>query len=476
MGYSDRVFERFAECPGIIEIRWISDDPDYHRASEDMFHCQEQGIPEEYGKKDKRTTEQANFYCCVCECPSASIKTLRAHCEGTQHKRKAEQAFQQYQYRERMNKTSLHDTTRDATVRLKDVLREKNDYEIVGLQFVEEYRTRDRNDIPIYMCSLRGCKRDNSEFYGNADQTFEHLKSESHGWSYFCRLYGNEFFPDDYVYEDVFQDVIKQERKYRYREYCSDNMKDYESVKIGHRPDSSYIRELVQSEKEKHEPLIPLPQRRRIDDPRRNEENRVDENVGNVIGSNGFNQKRRLNEEYSNGNRSKAARVSTENLLSLPSHLQIPVAQPDLSLVDDTQTSTMNIENHHDLHSSQVERAKQESQKDVNGNSISSKAPPQESDFVKKFNLEVAHWIMYCMNRYYQYDNNRETCERKIKDANEYQELARSFSRKYRKLEKESYISENRTLDGLELNLDMKDRLKMEIDIFFEKRERIPLD
>ena len=78
---SNRIYERFVECPGVIEIRWVSDDPDHHRPSEDMFLCQNNGIPEDYGKKDKRTTEQAHFYCCVCECQSASLKTLRAHCE-----------------------------------------------------------------------------------------------------------------------------------------------------------------------------------------------------------------------------------------------------------------------------------------------------------------------------------------------------------------------------------------------------------
>ena len=77
----DRVYERFVQCPEVIEIRWVSDDPDHHRPSEDMYYCQINGIPEEYGKKDRKTTEQAHFYCCVCECQSASLKTLRAHCE-----------------------------------------------------------------------------------------------------------------------------------------------------------------------------------------------------------------------------------------------------------------------------------------------------------------------------------------------------------------------------------------------------------
>ena len=82
---SNRIYERFVECPGVVEIRWVSDDPDHHKPSEDMYLCQNNGIPEDYGKKDKKTTEQAHFYCCVCECQSASLKTLRAHCEVIKH-------------------------------------------------------------------------------------------------------------------------------------------------------------------------------------------------------------------------------------------------------------------------------------------------------------------------------------------------------------------------------------------------------
>ena len=52
---SNRIYERFVECPGVIEIRWVSDDPDHHRPSEDMFLCQNNGIPEDYGKKDKKS-------------------------------------------------------------------------------------------------------------------------------------------------------------------------------------------------------------------------------------------------------------------------------------------------------------------------------------------------------------------------------------------------------------------------------------
>ena len=57
--------ERFVEIPGIVEIRWVSDDPDYYVPPIDLFDEQKNGLPDYYGKKDKQTTEQAFFTCNV---------------------------------------------------------------------------------------------------------------------------------------------------------------------------------------------------------------------------------------------------------------------------------------------------------------------------------------------------------------------------------------------------------------------------
>ena len=46
-----------------------------------QFDVQARGLPEEIGKKDKFTTQQAIFECVVCDCELKSIKTLRAHCK-----------------------------------------------------------------------------------------------------------------------------------------------------------------------------------------------------------------------------------------------------------------------------------------------------------------------------------------------------------------------------------------------------------
>ena len=164
---------------------------------------------------------------------------------------------------------------------------------------------------------------------------------------------------------------------------------------------------------------------------------------------------------------------SEENpLFILPPALQVK-AQPDLSLVDESELAVAAESLETKPYSNQgiVQQNFQHG-----GIALPSVQPPPMHDPVKKFNQDIATWIMSCMNKYYQYGNNRETCERKINDSAEYQNLAREFSRNYRKLEKESYLNVHRTLDGLEINLDMKDRLKMQIDMHFENKPLIPLD
>jgi len=93
--YSDGT-ERFVETPGIVDIRVISDDPDFFFEPEDLFDKQGQGLPERLGVKNKMTREQVFFNCNICECELKSVVTLRAHCRGTQHVRKALQKKKEY--------------------------------------------------------------------------------------------------------------------------------------------------------------------------------------------------------------------------------------------------------------------------------------------------------------------------------------------------------------------------------------------
>ena len=102
--------ERFVDIPGIVEIRWVSDDPEFYKESVDLFDEQKNGLPDYYGKQ---TTVQAWFTCNVCECDLKSVVTLRAHCRGTQHVRKALQR--------KMDRAKLKKKV-DATSGSKDII------------------------------------------------------------------------------------------------------------------------------------------------------------------------------------------------------------------------------------------------------------------------------------------------------------------------------------------------------------------
>ena len=96
--------EKFVEMRGIVEIRWRSDDPDYKEVTRDLFDEQSKGLPDWYGKKDKRSTEQVYFACNICQCDLKSVVTLRSHCRGTQHFRKALQKKKELKEGERREK------------------------------------------------------------------------------------------------------------------------------------------------------------------------------------------------------------------------------------------------------------------------------------------------------------------------------------------------------------------------------------
>ena len=37
-------YERFVEMPGIVEIRWISDEPNFYAEPEDLFGKENEGL------------------------------------------------------------------------------------------------------------------------------------------------------------------------------------------------------------------------------------------------------------------------------------------------------------------------------------------------------------------------------------------------------------------------------------------------
>ena len=62
--------------------------------------------PTRYGTKDKQTTEQAFFNCNICECELKSVVTLRAHCKGSQHIRKALQKKKEFRDAEKLRRAA----------------------------------------------------------------------------------------------------------------------------------------------------------------------------------------------------------------------------------------------------------------------------------------------------------------------------------------------------------------------------------
>ena len=151
--------ERFVEVPGVVEIRWESDDPDYYVKPTDLFDQQakNEGLPDWYGKKDKATTEQAFFTCNVCECDLKSVVTLRAHCKGTQHIRKALQKKKEYRDAQKLLKKKDEKPEEASTEDCKTLFSclEKTSEPVVGLANITEYRSRsDPNATPFYHCNL----------------------------------------------------------------------------------------------------------------------------------------------------------------------------------------------------------------------------------------------------------------------------------------------------------------------------------
>ena len=77
----------YVEMEGIMEVRYSSEDVDFYRAPEDMFEFQKytRYIPDDFCHKNKVTTEQAFFFCLVCDCDLKNLRPLKDHVKGQKH-------------------------------------------------------------------------------------------------------------------------------------------------------------------------------------------------------------------------------------------------------------------------------------------------------------------------------------------------------------------------------------------------------
>ena len=152
--------ESFVTIPGIVEIRYSSDDPDYDCYLEpiDLLYEQSYGLPDTYGKKDKQTKVQAYFTCLVCECDLKSVVTLRAHCRGQKHKRRALQKEMDFR-----KKKAVAESDKVSTFHMNN--RKRDDRDDVRVRGIN----RDRSRSPL---------RSKQEFYQHDDRSEREIGRE----------------------------------------------------------------------------------------------------------------------------------------------------------------------------------------------------------------------------------------------------------------------------------------------------------
>lgn len=224
MAISRMVYECFVECKTIVDVMWLSDDPDFHRPPEDLYCVQTKGIPGNFGKKDKYTRQQAIFSCRVCHCHLKSISMLRIHCKGTLHIPAALQRKKELHIEEARQKLLRI----QRATSLKDLL-DNDDLgdRVVGLNYIEEYVCDDRE--PLYICVLCSC-----EFIGPLKYLCDHLGMLSHQQNYMFAKCGQRF-----IYEEAAATPAHKRYSLVHRVHSE---ADYGLVCKGIRPPSSLER------------------------------------------------------------------------------------------------------------------------------------------------------------------------------------------------------------------------------------------
>lgn len=180
----------YVEMEGIMEVRYVSEDVDYERDSEDFYHFQRRvrEIPEDFCHKDRVTTEQAVFFCLVCNCDLKSLRPLRDHVTGNKHIRKACEKKRQImglpadpQNAPRIKKIKKEKPRVDVGLSLKQRLEDCGE-PAIGLGFISEFlNPRNSRDPPMYTCKLEGCK----SAWGTSDDMFNHVIKAKHQKNFF---------------------------------------------------------------------------------------------------------------------------------------------------------------------------------------------------------------------------------------------------------------------------------------------------
>jgi len=180
----------YVEMEGIMEVRYTSEDIDFQDEPEDFFHFQQRvrEIPDDFCHKDRETTQQAFFYCLVCNCDLKSLRPLRDHVTGNKHIRKACEKKRQVlglpqepQNAPRKKEKKKERPRVDVGLTLRQRLEESGE-PAIGLEYITEYLNPNKSsDHPMYTCSLEGCK----SAWGTSDDIFNHCIKPKHHKNFF---------------------------------------------------------------------------------------------------------------------------------------------------------------------------------------------------------------------------------------------------------------------------------------------------
>lgn len=183
----------YVEMEGILEVRWTIDDEDSYREPEDFMSFQERipDIPDSFCHKNMQTTEQAYFYCLVCNCELMSPRPLRDHVKGNKHIKKAcekkRQVFgapSQPQNAPRIKEIKKDRPVVDITESLETKLR-KTGEPAIGLEYITEFvNPRNMKDPRMYTCRLDGCK----SAWGTSADIYNHVIRPKHHKNFFIKM------------------------------------------------------------------------------------------------------------------------------------------------------------------------------------------------------------------------------------------------------------------------------------------------
>jgi len=518
--------ERFVEIPGIVEIRWISDDPDYYVEPEDLFDKQAEGLPDWYGTKNKTTTEQAFFNCNICECELKSVVTLRAHCKGTQHVRKALQ--KKKEYRDAQKKKKNAEGSRDAQAgvdtshftTLIEWLDSATSEAVVGLEHVTEYKSG-RGDPPYYHCRLESCQDEQ----GNAEAMKNHLFTLRHKQAWLLEKTG-EFHEHQSVISQRIADFTKDFRRdYRVIEEVVD--RDFwekcrrgrltsrreggdapRKREIKEETGSGSYREWKRSREDSGKNYREDGERNhrgdgernyRGEDPTRSSRDGSDRRERSHV---------RMNEEYSwqderSSSRRRYSSQEYHRQIKRESEEEYSKRSRDRSREEERWGSSLDTShfsndsghgstegrgretyyNDEDLEEvgrsgdfanwrTAVVKRDVESRSREEESSTSVCPPPVErsdEEDIERLHKKVRDAVCQVLNRYWP-DAEEYMGERRIEDDADYRVTAKEFSHKLRHQIKESYFSFHNTLKGIALTSDHKMSIKMDIQMEMEKR------